>query len=133
MAYNLTMVDADRRVLTAYVAPGRAAEFSSSPIATNHRGEIPDSIEHAQRYASVERRDCLAELLAERPDPGRTWSRHFSGRRCIRRTTGAPSAPSTRRCTGRPTGTVQLCWPDRTWERGFDDPDGTFDVVLTAH
>src|SRR6478609_11351462 len=69
MAYNLTVVDADRRVLTAYVAPGRAAEFSSSPIATNHRGEIPDSIEHAERYASVQRRDCLAELLAERPTP----------------------------------------------------------------
>src|SRR6476619_2341279 len=67
MAYNLNIVDADKTVVTAYVAPGRATEFSTSPIATNHRGEIPDSIEHAERYASVERRTCLAELIAGEP------------------------------------------------------------------
>jgi predicted choloylglycine hydrolase len=129
MAYNLTMVDADRRVLTAYVAPGRAAEFSTSPIATNHRGEIPDSIEHAQRYASVERRDCLAELLADRPTPDDLveaflrpplYSTHYW--RAFGTVYTALYRPA--------DGTVQLCWPDRKWERGFDDPDGTFDVVL---
>jgi len=129
MAYNLTMVDADRRVLTAYVAPGRAAEFSSSPIATNHRGEFPDSIEHAQRYASVERRDCLAELLAERPTPDELvasslrpplYSTHYW--RAFGTVYTALYRPA--------AGTVQLSWPDRTWERGFDDPDGTFEVVL---
>jgi predicted choloylglycine hydrolase len=129
MAYNLTMVDADRRVLTAYVAPGRAAEFSSSPVATNHRGEIPDSIEHAQRYASVERRDCLAELLAERPAPNDLaaaflrpplYSTHYW--RAFGTVYTALYRPA--------AGTVELCWPDRRWVRGFDDPDATFDVVL---
>ena len=129
MAYNLTMVDAEKRVLTAYVGPGRAAEFSSSPIATNHRGEIPDSIEHAERYASVQRRTCLAELIADRPTPDRVvesflrpplYSTHYW--RAFGTVYTALYRPADR--------SVELCWPDRRWIRRFDDPDATFDVVL---
>ena len=129
MAYNLTMVDADKNVLTAYVAPGRAAEFSSSPIATNHRGEIPDSIEHAERYASVQRRDCLAELLDQRPSGDDLveaflrpplYSTHYW--RAFGTVYTALYRPA--------QGSVQLSWPDRRWIRRFDDPDDTFDIVL---
>lgn len=129
MAYNLTIVDADRQVLTAYVAPGRAAEFSSSPIATNHRGEVPDSIEHAQRYASVERRDCLAELIEEGADadglisaflkPPLYSSHYWRAFGTVYTALYRPGA-----------GTVQLSWPDRHWVRHFNDPDASFDVVL---
>ena len=129
MAYNLTVVDAERRVLTAYVAPGRAAEFSTSPIATNHRGEAPDSIEHARQYASVERRDCLAELLAEQPDADDLvaaflrpplYSTHYW--RAFGTVYTALYRPA--------DGYVELCWPDRRWVRHFDDRDASFDVVL---
>ena len=129
MAYNLTIVDAARKVMTAFVAPGRAAEFSASPIATNHRGEIPDSIEHAERYASVERRDCLAELIATDPSPEELvaaflesplHSRHYW--RAFGTVYTALYRPA--------SGAVELHWPDRQWRRTFDDPDGTFDVVL---
>ena len=27
-------------------------------------------------------------------------------------------------------GVLELCWPDRRWERRFDDPDDTVDIVL---
>jgi predicted choloylglycine hydrolase len=129
MAYNLTIVDADRKVMTAFVAPGRAAEFSASPIATNHRGEIPDSIEHAERYASVERRDCLAELIATDPSPEELvaaflkpplHSRHYW--RAFGTVYTALYRPA--------SGAVELHWPNRQWRRTFDDPDDTFDVVL---
>src|SRR6478609_10857712 len=69
MAYNLTVADASKDVVTAFVAPGREPEFSDAPIATNHRGEVPDSIEHARQFASVPRRECLADLIATRPTP----------------------------------------------------------------
>jgi hypothetical protein len=112
MAYNLTIVDAARKVMTAFVAPGRAAEFSASPIATNHRGEIPDSIEHAERYASVERRDCLAELIATDPSPEclRATPRiPIRGHRCP-----AVCSPA-RRCPNpparNPPTTTACCWP----------------------
>jgi hypothetical protein len=77
----------------------------------------------------VERRDCLAELLAERPTPEELvasflrpplYSTHYW--RAFGTVYTALYRPA--------AGTVQLSWPDRTWERGFDDPDGTFNVVL---
>jgi predicted choloylglycine hydrolase len=129
MAYNLTIVDAGSEVLTAYVAPGRRAEFSTSPIATNHRGEIPDSIEHAQLYASVERRKCLSELISDAPTADDLveaflrpplYSTHYW--RAFGTVYTALYRPA--------AGTVDLCWPDRRWRRTFDDVDSTFDIVL---
>ena len=129
MAYNLTLVDAEKRVLTAYVAPGRAAEFSSSPIATNHRGEVPDSIEHAHQYASVERRTCLAELLDDRPD-GEGLVAAFL-RPPLYSTQYWRAFGTVYTALYRPAdGSVELCWPDRRWVRHFDDLDASFDVVL---
>jgi predicted choloylglycine hydrolase len=129
MAYNLTIVDSDSQVLTAYVAPGRATEFTSSPIATNHRGEVPDSIEHAQLYASVERRACLAELIDAGIDadglvsaflkPPLHSSHYWRAFGTVYTALYRPAA-----------GSVELCWPDRRWTRHFDDPDSAFDVVL---
>jgi len=129
MAYNLTIVDADRQVTTAYVAPGRAAEFSTSPIATNHRGEMPDSIEHAQRYTSVERRACLAELISGSPtaedlvaaflQPPLYSTHYWRAFGTVYTALYRPAA-----------GSVELCWPDRRWRRRFDDPDASIDVVL---
>jgi predicted choloylglycine hydrolase len=129
MAYNLTMVDADKDVLTAFVAPGRRAEFSTSPIATNHRGEIPDSIEHAQLYASVERRECLSDLVSDSPTGADLvdaflrpplYSTHYW--RAFGTVYTALYRPA--------DSSVELCWPDRRWRRTFDDGDATFDVVL---
>ena len=129
MAYNLTVADASKEVMTAFVAPGREPEFSDAPIATNHRGEVPDSIEHARQFASVPRRECLADLIATRPTPTELVSSFLK-----------PPLYSTHywRAFGtvytalyRPeAGTVHLFWPGRSWRRTFDDVDGTFDVVL---
>jgi predicted choloylglycine hydrolase len=129
MAYNLTIVDAESRVLTAYVAPGRAAEFSTSPIATNHRGEVPDSIEHAQQYASVERRDCLADLLAKQPTAQELVTAFL--RPPLYSTQYWRAFGTVYTALYRPAaGAVELCWPDRRWVRHFDDEDASFDVIL---
>jgi len=129
MAYSLTILDAARDVLTAYVGPGRTPEFSTSPIATNHRGELPDDDDHARRYASVPRRDLLHAALAKNPTPEQLVERFLQ-----------PPLHSAhyRRAFGtvytalyRPAeGCLDLVWPDRRWRRTFDDPDATFDVVL---
>jgi predicted choloylglycine hydrolase len=129
MAYNLTVVDASGTVLTAFVGPDRRPEFSDSPIATNHRGEVPDSIEHARQFASVPRRERLAELVADDPSPTDLVRAFLK-----------PPLYSTQywRAFGtvytalyRPaSGAMHLYWPGRSWRRSFDDPDGTFVVVL---
>ncbi len=129
MAYNITVVDAESSVLTAYVAPNRPAEFSTSAVATNHRGEVPDSVEHAERFASVPRRDRLSALVSGEPTPAETvqaflrpplYSTHYW--RAFGTVYTALYRPA--------SGAVELHWPDRHWVRRFDDPDATFDVVL---
>jgi predicted choloylglycine hydrolase len=129
MAYNLTVVDSSGEAMTAYVGPRRQPEFSSSPIATNHRGEIPDNEDHARRFASVERRRCLLELLEKQPTADELaaeflrpplYSTHF------RRAFGTVYTALYRPATGQ----LELRWPDRLWRRGFDDPDGTFEILL---
>ena len=129
MAYNLTSVDAGRNVLTAFVAPDREPEFSDSPIATNHRGEVPDSIEHAQQFASVPRRERLAELVATEPTPTDLvtaflkpplYSTHYW--RAFGTVYTALYRPE--------SAAMHLFWPGVSWRRGFDDPDGTIAVVL---
>jgi len=129
MAYNLTVVDTSKKVMTAFVAPGREPDFSDSPIATNHRGEVPDSVDHAQQFASVPRRERLAELVAAVPTPTDLvgaflkpplYSTHYW--RAFGTVYTALYRPE--------AGAVHLFWPGRSWRRTFDDPDGTFDVVL---
>ena len=130
MAYNLTMVDAEGRVLTAY---RRAGSGGGVQLVTDRdqppRRSIPDSIEHAERYASVERRDCLVDVLSGRPTADALvdaflrpplLSTHYW--RAFGTVYTALYRPSHR--------TVELCWPDRRWVRRFDDPDATFDLVL---
>jgi predicted choloylglycine hydrolase len=129
MTYNLTMVDAAGTVVTAYVGPGRTAEFSNSPIATNHRGELPDDDDHAHRYASVQRRTHLLAVVADDPTPEQLVEQFLQP---------PLHSPHYRRAFGtvytalyRPAdGVLELCWPDRRWGRRFDDPDDTVDIVL---
>ena len=129
MAYNLTVVDAGKNVLTAFVAPNREPEFSESPIATNHRGEVPDSIEHAAQFASVPRRERLAELVATDPTPTELvtaflkpplYSTHYW--RAFGTVYTALYRPESE--------AMHLFWPGLSWRRTFDDPDETFGVVL---
>jgi predicted choloylglycine hydrolase len=43
MAYNVTVVDAARELLTAQVAPGRSTLLTRAPVATNHQSRGPAS------------------------------------------------------------------------------------------
>ncbi len=42
MSYNVTVVDAAGNTLTVYLDPDEPAEFTTLPLATNHRGEVPE-------------------------------------------------------------------------------------------
>ena len=106
MTYNLTMVDATGTVRDRLCRAGPDAGVQHSPIATNHRGELPDDDDHAHRYASVQRRTHLLDGGRRRPDPRATRRAVPAAAAAFHRTTGGRSAPSTPRSTGRPTA----CW-----------------------
>jgi predicted choloylglycine hydrolase len=129
MSYNLTMVDTSGRTATAYVAPGQDPEVSASPVATNHRGTTPDDPDHARRFRSVERRAHLLELLDGRPDPTELAAALL--RPPLRQTAYGQAFGTLYTVLYRPErGYVDYLWPDTSWRRRFDSPDGTRTLVL---
>jgi len=131
MSYNLTVVDASGETFTAFVAPGQEPEFTAAPVATNHRGLVPEYPERARFLRSVPRLNRLTELVAQDlaaedlaaaflADPlyNREYSRGFG---------------TLYTALYRPVErVVEYHWPDMTWRRGFADPDATRTVVLAG-
>ena len=65
MAYNVTVVDAQRKILTAQVTPGLPTVLTHAPVATNHqaRGRGAESPTRARMNATVERERYLLNRL----------------------------------------------------------------------
>ena len=128
MAYNLTLVDRNADVATAFVAPRIAPEVSRLRAATNHRGTVPDWPEHTSRFHSVERQQLLLDLLATSPDP-KTLVAAFQ-RPPLYNTAYASGFGTVYTAAYRPDlGLVDYLWPGSTWRRGFDSPDSTHTVA----
>jgi predicted choloylglycine hydrolase len=71
LAYNLTILDAEGRYVTAYLAPDREPIMRPFPVATNHQG-IVEWPEQARATRTIEREQRLVELLEdERTDAER--------------------------------------------------------------
>ncbi len=129
MYYNLTMVDAEGRSVTAYVGPGMAPEVTDHPVATNHRGRRPDFPDHARRFRSVERQDQLsaavdrgcgvAEMAEEMLSPG-----VFSG-------DYAHAFGTLYTAIYRPLrGEVEYRWRSRSWTRSLTSTEEMIIVSL---
>ena len=67
LAHNLTVVDGDGDVLTAYLSPDREPIFRSFPAATNHQG-IVEWPEQAKATRTIERERCIVERLDDEAD-----------------------------------------------------------------
>lgn len=131
MSYNLTMVDAAGDSGTAFVGPDMPAEFSAAPIATNHRGDVPEYPERADRLRSVPRRNRLAAVLASDPRPADLAAAFLTDPLYNREYSRSFGTLYT--ALYRPAqGVAEFVWPGQSWRRGFDDPDGTRQVVLVG-
>ena len=131
MSYNLTMVDAAGESGTAFVGPDMPAEFSAAPIATNHRGDVPEYPERADRLRSVPRRNRLAAVLAGDPRPADLAAAFLTDPLYNREYSRSFGTLYT--ALYRPArGVAEFVWPGQSWRRGFDDPDGTRQVVLVG-
>jgi predicted choloylglycine hydrolase len=129
MAYNLTMVDAAGRAVTAFVAPDQDPEISASPVATNHRGRVPEDLEHARRFRSVERQQHLLGLLDSSPSPVEVA--HALLRPPVHQVAYAQAFGTLYTVLYRPElGYVDYLWPDSSWRRRFDSPDQVHRVIL---
>lgn len=68
MSYNVTVLDAKRRYLTALLAPDRPAVLTHAAVATNHQESV-EWVSHARFTATVERERFLLQRLTLHIEP----------------------------------------------------------------
>lgn len=118
MSYNVTVLDAERRFLTAYLAPDRPAVITHSAVATNHQERVEWS-SHARFTATVERERFLLQRLTLHPETQERFIGAFL----------KPPLYSTAFSSGfgtlytaayRPDEkSLELRWPGRSWKKSF--------------
>lgn len=130
MSYNVTVVDAAGGTLTAYLDPDEPPEFTTLPLATNHRGDVPEFTETARSLRSVERRAALLELAYWAPGPAALEAAFLSPP--LYNTGFSRAFGTLYTALYAPTeGYVDYCWPGQVWRRRFEDPDAS--VPITFH
>lgn len=120
MSYNVTVLDAARQYLTAYLTPDRPTILTHAAVATNHQERVEWS-SHARFTATVERERYLLQRLTLHPETREKFVGSFL----------KPPLYSTAFSSGfgtlytaayRPkAGALDVHWPDRTWHKSFAD------------
>lgn len=128
-SYNLTLTDRSGEVSTVFVAPGRAPEYFDMPLATNHRGLVPDRPDLARRFRSVERQDVLRGL--HRDSRGADAAAEVFLSPALRSTDFEGGFGTLYTADYRPDdGVVTYRWPGTTWQRDFSSSDDQVRVRL---
>ena len=120
MSYNVTVLDAKRRYLTAMLAPDRDAIITHAAVATNHQENV-EWVSHARFTATVERERFLLQRLTLHRDPEEKFISAFL----------KPPLYSTAFDAGfgtlytavyRPRkGQMEIRWPGTVWPMSFDE------------
>ena len=132
MAYNVTALDASGRRVTVMIAPGRKAQITNAPVATNHQATV-DWPMHARATASVERERFLLRRLTLHPEPADRFVAAFLRPPLYSMAFGhgfgtlytAEYRPARRR--------MILHWPDASWTLDLDafaEGQRTIDYLL---
>src|SRR5580693_4547166 len=118
MSYNVTALDRGGRWATVYLAPDRPARVTSRAVTTNHQGTV-EWAPYAAAIRSVERAECLEELLAQGADAAAItaaclrsplYASHFHDGFGTLYTAEYQAAE----------GIARYHWPGRTWEHSLD-------------
>jgi predicted choloylglycine hydrolase len=116
---NLTLLDRSGEYLTAYVGPGRPAEFRDVAATTNHQGRV-EWPEYAAAIRTVEREQCVLALLG---DSGMTRDRFVESflEPPLRNDAYAQGFGTIYTAAYFPAeGRVEYRWPGTVWEQSFD-------------
>ncbi len=118
-SYNVTLTDRSGAVVTAFVAPGRVPEYFDMPLATNHRGLVPDRPDLARRFRSVERQDVLRGLDRTGRTADAAAEEFLSP--SLRSTDFEGGFGTLYTADYRPDdGVVTYRWPGTVWRRAFE-------------
>lgn len=118
MSYNVTVIDAERRFLTAYLAPDRPTLITHAAVATNHQERVEwDS--HAKLTATVERERYLLQRLTLHPETQDKFIRAFQ-RPPLYSLAFDRGFGTLYTATYRPRdGAAEIIWPGRHWMKSF--------------
>jgi predicted choloylglycine hydrolase len=128
---NLTLLDRSGAVVTAYVGPGRPAEFPDTPATTNHQGRV-EWPEYARAIRTVERERCVLGLLDE-PDmtPERLVAAFLDVP--LHNTDYAGGFGTIYTAAYFPAeGRVEYHWPGSVWKQSFERFEESEHVVTLA-
>jgi len=129
-SYNLTISDRGGETVTAFVAPGSPVAFFDTPLATNHRGLVPEHPERALVLNSVGRQDELMRLAQSAPDAQRATEAFL--RRPLHNEAYSRGFGTLYTAVYLPdAGVLEYHWPRSSWRRSFTSPDASVDFILT--
>jgi predicted choloylglycine hydrolase len=116
---NLTLLHRSGDHLTAYVGPGREAEFRDVAATTNHQGRV-EWPEYARAIRTVERERCVLALL---DDPGMTRERFVEAflQSPLHSSEYVRGFGTIYTAAYHPAeGRAEYRWPGAWWEQSFD-------------
>ncbi len=118
MSYNVTVLDADHRYLTAYLSPDRPTVVTHAAVATNHQERVEWS-SHARFTATVERERFLLQRLTLHPETQERFIGAFQ-KPPLYSTAFASGFGTLYTAAYRPhEQSLELHWPGRKWKKSF--------------
>jgi predicted choloylglycine hydrolase len=118
MSYNVTVLDAEGRHATVYVAPDRPARVTDRAVTTNHQGKV-EWQPYATAIRSVERSDRLDALLGGGADTATVVAALL--REPMYATKFHDGFGTLYTAEYRPSeGSAIYHWPERTWEHSIN-------------
>ncbi len=120
MSYNVTVLDANRQYLTAYLAPDRKPLLTHAAVATNHQERV-EWKSHARLTATVERERYLLQRLTLHPETAERFTRTFLRPPLYSLAFDQRFGTLYTAAYHPRLGAVDYAWPDRTWRKSFQD------------
>ncbi|MEM9343688.1 MAG: C45 family peptidase [Pseudomonadota bacterium] len=120
MSYNVTVLDKDRRFLTAYLAPDRRSHITHAAVATNHQERV-EWKSHAHRTATVERERYLLQRLTLHPDTQEKFENSFLKPPLYSLAFGHGFGTLYTAAYRPRQGTVDYIWPRHRWQKSIEE------------
>ena len=120
MSYNVTVLDARRNYLTAFMAPDRPARITHAAVATNHQEKV-EWAQHARFTATVERERYLLQRLTLHVEPQEKFIGAFL-KPPLYSSSYSAGFGTLYTAVYRPReGTMDYRWPRGTWSLDIND------------
>ncbi len=119
LSHNLTVVDREARVLTAYLSPDREPIFREFPAATNHQGMV-EWPEQARVTRTIEREQSIVRMIEDPASDATAFTESFL-RSPLFSTSYAHGFGTLYTAVYRVgEGTAEYRWPAFAWRFGLD-------------